>query len=367
MVNLLLCDSCDQGYHTYCLEPVLKSVPDRDWYCDRCLVGTGDYGFADGEIYSLRQFQEKANNFKDRHFSKMPFDPVLNKPRPVTEDDVEREFWRLVESVHETVEVEYGADIHSTTHGSGFPTIEKMPLNHYSTDPWNLNNLPLHPDSLFRHIKSDVSGMTVPWLYVGMCFSTFCWHNEDHYTYSMNYQHFGATKTWYGIPGSDAVKFENAMREAVPELFEQQPDLLFQLVTLLTPQHLMKAGVKVFALDQRAGQFVVTFPQAYHAGFNHGVSYFSLWPIRNRDRANLIGISSISTRLLILLRQIGSRLDRRGSRDISSFGRRRFSPMMNYFSRLPSGILVSKHATGLLTPGSGLVGIFTDVFFFHSS
>lgn len=35
----------------------------------------------------------------------------------LTEDDVEREFWRLVETQYTTVEVEYGADIHSTTHG----------------------------------------------------------------------------------------------------------------------------------------------------------------------------------------------------------------------------------------------------------
>jgi histone demethylase JARID1 len=35
----------------------------------------------------------------------------------VSEDDVEREFWRLAESTSETVEVEYGADVHSTTHG----------------------------------------------------------------------------------------------------------------------------------------------------------------------------------------------------------------------------------------------------------
>lgn len=203
----------------------------------------------------------------------MPYDPVLNTKKPVTEDDTEREFWRLVENLVETVEVEYGADIHSTTHGSGFPTIEKQPLDPYSTNPWNLNVLPLHQESLFRHIKSDISGMTVPWLYVGMCFSTFCWHNEDHYTYSANYQHFGATKTWYGIPGSDAEAFEEAMRQAVPELFETQPDLLFQLVTLLPPDQLRKAGVNVYALDQRAGQFVVTFPQAYHAGFNHGFNF----------------------------------------------------------------------------------------------
>ena len=245
-----------------------------DWHCPRCLVGTGEFGFEEGGIYGLRHFQEKAAAFKESYFApKMSFDPVLNCKRNVTEDDVEREFWRLVESITETVEVEYGADIHSTTHGSGFPSIELHRSDPYCTDPWNLNILPLHPESLFRHIKSDISGMTVPWLYVGMCFSTFCWHNEDHYTYSANYQHFGATKTWYGIPGADAERFEEAMRQAVPELFETQPDLLFQLVTLLPPDQLKKAGVNVFALDQRAGQFVITFPQAYHAGFNHGFNF----------------------------------------------------------------------------------------------
>lgn len=258
----------------YCLDPSVTHKPDYDWHCPRCLVGDGQFGFEEGGIYSLKQFQEKAADFKEGYFqNKMPFDPVLNCPRPVTEDDIEREFWRLVASLEETVEVEYGADIHSTTHGSGFPTIEKNPQDPYATDPWNLNIMPLHPDSLFRHIKTDISGMTVPWLYVGMIFSTFCWHNEDHYAYSANYQHFGSTKTWYGIPGEDALKFENAMREAVPELFETQPDLLFQLVTLLTPEQLKKADVRVYALDQRAGQFVVTFPQAYHAGFNHGFNF----------------------------------------------------------------------------------------------
>jgi hypothetical protein len=30
-------------------------------------------------------------------------------------------------------------------------------------------------------------------------------------------------------------------------------------------------GVRVYACNQRAGELVITFPKAYHAGFNHGV------------------------------------------------------------------------------------------------
>ncbi|KAM3554230.1 hypothetical protein ARSEF4850_006548 [Beauveria asiatica] len=271
---LLVCESCDNSYHGLCLDPPVKRKPDAEWNCPRCLVGDGQFGFEEGGLYSLKQFQQKANDFKQGYFEKkMPFDSALKCARPVTEEDVENEFWRLVADLEETVEVEYGADIHCTTHGSGFPTLEKNPGNPYTADGWNLNVLPFASESLFRHIKSDISGMTVPWVYVGMIFSTFCWHNEDHYAYSANYQHFGATKTWYGIPGHDAEKFEAAMREAVPELFETQPDLLFQLVTLLTPEQLTKAGVRVYAVDQRAGQMVITFPQAYHAGFNHGFNF----------------------------------------------------------------------------------------------
>ena len=33
---LLLCDGCDHGYHTYCLKPPLKQIPDGDWYCYYC-------------------------------------------------------------------------------------------------------------------------------------------------------------------------------------------------------------------------------------------------------------------------------------------------------------------------------------------
>ena len=33
---LLLCDKCDRGYHTFCLTPLLKSIPKTDWFCPDC-------------------------------------------------------------------------------------------------------------------------------------------------------------------------------------------------------------------------------------------------------------------------------------------------------------------------------------------
>ena len=60
--------------------------------------------------------------------------------------------------------------------------------------------------------------------------SAFCWHNEDHYLYSINYLHAGSPKRWYGVPGSMAGKFEAAAQQIFPELFEAHPDLLMQLV-----------------------------------------------------------------------------------------------------------------------------------------
>jgi hypothetical protein len=60
------------------------------------------------------------------------------------------------------------------------------------------------------------------------------------------------------------------MKEAVPELFMKHPDLLHLLITMISPAVLLKNNVPVVRTVQEPGQYVITFPQAYHAGFSHG-------------------------------------------------------------------------------------------------
>ena len=114
----------------FCLDPPLDTIPKEQWFCFTCLSGTGgDFGFDEGEEHSLSSFQARDKEFRRLWFETHPpptaevlpedGDIMSNRVGNVTvsEYDVEEEFWRLVQSPHETVEIEYGADVHSTTHG----------------------------------------------------------------------------------------------------------------------------------------------------------------------------------------------------------------------------------------------------------
>ncbi|XP_004302095.1 PREDICTED: putative lysine-specific demethylase JMJ16 [Fragaria vesca subsp. vesca] len=239
------------------------------------------FGFEPGPMFTLGAFEKYADDFKTQYFSKNEhvtdigshLSEVKERWEPSVEN-IEGEYWRMVEKPTEEIEVLYGADLETGVFGSGFPKMSRQDGStseeQYITSGWNLNNFPRLPGSVLSYESSDISGVLVPWLYIGMCFSSFCWHVEDHHLYSLNYMHWGAPKLWYGIPGSEACRFEEVMRKHLPDLFEEQPDLLHKLVTQLSPSILKSNGVPVYRCCQNPGEFVLTFPRAYHSGFNCG-------------------------------------------------------------------------------------------------
>ncbi|XP_042054000.1 putative lysine-specific demethylase JMJ16 isoform X1 [Salvia splendens] len=239
------------------------------------------FGFEPGSEFTLDAFQIYADDFKVQYFrgnnsseSGGNGSVVQRQDWQPSVENIEGEYWRMVEKPTDEIEVLYGADLETGVFGSGFPkTAEQVSSDSdikYINSGWNLNNFPRLPGSVLSFESSDISGVLVPWLYIGMCFSSFCWHVEDHHLYSLNYMHWGAPKLWYGVPGSDALKLEAAMKKHLPDLFDEQPDLLHKLVTQLSPSILRSEGVPVYRCVQNAGEFVLTLPRAYHAGFNSG-------------------------------------------------------------------------------------------------
>ncbi|XP_075481837.1 lysine-specific demethylase JMJ18-like isoform X1 [Primulina tabacum] len=237
------------------------------------------FGFQSGPDFTLEDFQNFAEEFKESYFGLHNITQECSSETGQVKKgfpsvaDIEGEYWRIIEEPTDEVEVYYGADLESGTLGSGFPkessSLTDSNIDQYVSSGWNLNNFSLLPGSVLN-FEDHISGVVVPWLYIGMCFSSFCWHVEDHHLYSLNYLHWGDPKIWYGVPGSQASALEDAMRKHLKDLFEEQPDLLNELVTQLSPSVLKSEGVPVYRVVQKSGEFVLTFPRAYHCGFNCG-------------------------------------------------------------------------------------------------
>ncbi|XP_071692833.1 lysine-specific demethylase JMJ17 [Rutidosis leptorrhynchoides] len=268
---MLLCDRCNKGWHIYCLSPPLKRIPPGNWYCSECFNSEKDsFGFVPGKQLSLEAFRRVADRAKKKWFGSTS----------ASRAQLEKKFWEIVEGSVGEVEVIYGSDLDTSVYGSGFPRVDDQRpssidvdrWNEYCASPWNLNNLPKLQGSMLQAVHHNIAGVMVPWLYIGMLFSSFCWHFEDHCFYSMNYHHWGEPKCWYSIPGSEASAFEKVMRNSLPDLFDAQPDLLFQLVTMLNPSVLQENNVPVYSVLQEPGNIVITFPRSYHGGFNFGLN-----------------------------------------------------------------------------------------------
>ena len=55
-----------------------------------------------------------------------------------------------------------------------------------SSSLWNLQAIARAPGSLIRFMPDDIPGVTSPMVYIGMLFSWFAYHIEDHELHSLN-------------------------------------------------------------------------------------------------------------------------------------------------------------------------------------
>mgnify|MGYP001802970173 CR=1 FL=1 len=103
-----------------------------------------------------------------------------NKSTPI--EKYEREFWTNLDNSSPL----YGSDVP----GSLFVEEDRA-------GEWDLRKL----DSCLRDGMGEqtLEGINSPYLYFGSYRTMFAWHVEDYNMASINYQHFGSPKIWYGI------------------------------------------------------------------------------------------------------------------------------------------------------------------------
>ncbi|KAJ3682503.1 hypothetical protein LUZ60_015076 [Juncus effusus] len=216
-----------------------------------------------GELYTLDQFESKARAFYKSRLS------GIKEASPL---QIETQFWKAAGD--KPIYIEYANDVP----GSGFAARKgeiktREPGSKLSESPWNLQVIARAHGSLTKFMPDDVSGVTSPMVYIGMLYSWFAWHVEDHELHSLNYLHFGAPKTWYAVPGGTAGQLEEIVRvKGYGGTLDRLGSLamLGEKTTLISPEVIIASGVPCCRLVQNPGEFVVTFPRAYHVGFSHG-------------------------------------------------------------------------------------------------
>lgn len=144
-----------------------------------------------------------------------------------------------------------------------------LPIN------FTLANMNYLPDSLLQFTNKEneenlMSGINIPWFYYGNLFSTFCWHIEDLFCYSINYLHSGSPKIWYSIPTNQKHKFEKYVKNKYYAIILKDPNLLHRLTVHISPLELIENNIQVYRTIQRPGEIIVTMPCGYHSGFSTG-------------------------------------------------------------------------------------------------
>ncbi|KAG5008515.1 hypothetical protein JHK82_026444 [Glycine max] len=193
-----------------------------------------------GRKYTYHDFEVLANK---AFFSR------FHSSRDLPSSYVEKEFWHEM-AQGEKGTVEYGVNVE----GSAFSC---DPNDRLGTSKWNLKNFSQLPQSLIRLVDREIPGITDPMLYIGMLFS--------------------ANKTWYGVPGYAASQFEKTVLQHVycNKIITKHGEdgafkFLAQKTTMFPPNVMLQHDVAVYKAVQKPGEFIITFPRAYHAGFSHG-------------------------------------------------------------------------------------------------
>ena len=181
-------------------------------------------------------------------------------PAPTDDpDELEATFWESLTNAASAASADsayYGADIDASVFAQA------------PEYPWNLDRL----DSLVNLLPVRIGGINAPMVYFGAWRSMFGLHVEDMNLSSINYLHAGAPKLWYGIAAAHASRVQRLCASWFPDQALRCAEFLRHKNNMVAPSRFLQHHVELHRCVQRAGEFVITAPRAYHFGFNAGTN-----------------------------------------------------------------------------------------------
>ncbi|XP_023284652.1 lysine-specific demethylase 4A-like [Seriola lalandi dorsalis] len=237
-----------------------KVIPPKDWKprrtyddIDDLVIPAPIQQVVTGQSGLFTQYNIQKKPMTVHEFRKTSNMDKFCNPRYVDFDELERKFWKNL-TFNPPL---YGADVSGTLYD---PDVTE----------WNIGRLNTILDTVENESGIKIKGVNTPYLYFGMWKSAFAWHTEDMDLYSINYLHFGEPKSWYVVPPEHGKRLERLAKGFFPGNAQGCEAFLRHKMTLISPSILKKYGIPFEKVTQEAGQFIVTFPFGYHAGFNHG-------------------------------------------------------------------------------------------------
>uniref|UniRef100_A0A4W3K7F9 [histone H3]-trimethyl-L-lysine(9) demethylase n=1 Tax=Callorhinchus milii TaxID=7868 RepID=A0A4W3K7F9_CALMI len=237
-----------------------KVIPPKDWKprqsygdIDDMTIPAPIQQVVTGQSGLFTQYNIQKKSMTVGEYKRMANSEKYGTPRHLDFDDLERKYWKNLTFVSPI----YGADISGSLYD-----------NHI--DEWNIGNLNTLLDMVEQECGIVIEGVNTPYLYFGMWKTTFAWHTEDMDLYSINYLHFGEPKSWYAIPPEHGKRLERLAKGFFPGSSQGCDAFLRHKMTLISPSILKKYSIPFDRVTQEAGEFMITFPYGYHAGFNHG-------------------------------------------------------------------------------------------------
>ncbi|XP_021235902.1 lysine-specific demethylase 4C isoform X2 [Numida meleagris] len=239
---------------------VAKVIPPKEWkprkhYDDieDLVIPAPIQQMVTGQSGLFTQYNIQKKPMTVKEFKQLANSDKYCTPRYIDYEDLERKYWKNLTFVAPI----YGADINGSIYDKGI-------------EEWNIAHLNTILDVVGEDCGISIEGVNTPYLYFGMWKTTFAWHTEDMDLYSINYLHFGEPKSWYAIPPEHGKRLERLAQGFFPSSSHGCNAFLRHKMTLISPSILKKYGIPFDKVTQEAGEFMITFPYGYHAGFNHG-------------------------------------------------------------------------------------------------